>query len=366
MPNPFKKRLNQYLYFIKKDRKALLILSVLMVIVIISDIIVKNIEPKSKYDDSVFIRLMEDWDQKISDESVNDKSLFVFNPNTISEEALDSLELSTFIKQNILSYRQAGGSFSNAMDLKKIYGINDSIFSRIEPFIDIPEQIATQEKSGIEKREEPKYLGFFDPNHADIITLRQYGFTKFQADNLLKYRENGGFFQSKNDLLKIYGIDSIFLRRIEKNIHIESMEENSTLRKETVIRVELNRADTTELMHLPGIGPVFAQRILKYRELLGGYYSKSQLMEVYNFPLETYQSIEENISVDTSSIQKIRINYAGFSDLARHPYVDKDIANAILKHREKNGAFSVTEQIKLIPGIDTIKYIRIRPYITCR
>lgn len=366
MPNPFKKWFHQYLYFIKKDRSATLILSVLILVVIILNSFIKRIGPKSDYDYSGFFELIEEFEKNQLAENGNTKNLFVFDPNTISDLALDSLDLSTFIKQNILSYRQAGGSFSKAADLKKIYGINDSIFRRIEPFIDIPEKIDTKEKSGNKKKNELEYTGFFDPNRADINTFRKFGFTKFQAENLMKYRENGGFFQNSNDLLKIYGIDSTLLKRIDKNIFIERMDKNIPIREEIVIQVEINNADTTELMKLVGIGSIFAQRILKYRELLGGFYSKSQLMEVYNFPMETFQKIEQNIIIDTISITKIRINYAEFSDLIRHPYLDKNKVNAILKHREKNGAFSTTEQIKSISEIDDFTYNRIRPYLTCR
>jgi len=96
--------------------------------------------------------------------------------------------------------------------------------------------------------------------------------------------------------LKIYGIDSSFFKSIENYIHIEILEEVTPLVIKTVVaNVELNSADSTELVQLTGIGSVFANRILKYRELLGGFYSTAQLLEVYNFHVETFKKIENNI-----------------------------------------------------------------------
>ena len=59
--------------------------------------------------------------------------------------------------------------------------------------------------------------------------------------------------------------------------------------------VELNMADTTTLKKVPGIGPVFANRIVKYRNLLGGFYAVSQLREVYGIDEETIKANKEKI-----------------------------------------------------------------------
>lgn len=366
MPNPLRKRINQYLFFIKKDRNAWVILSLLILLIIIADYIVRSNEPKSKYDYSEFSKVMEAWEQNNPEDYVKNLSLFVFNPNTIFGQRLDSLNLSTFIKQNILSYRNAGGQFSEPADVRKIYGMNDSIFAELEPYIDIPPEIVQHETPVIIEEAKVDYQGLFDPNSADLKTLTEFGFTKFQAENLIKYRDNGGSFQIKSDLLKIYGVDSLFLAGIENNIRFEPRPEKKPENPEPLLLIELNRADTTELMKLAGIGSVFANRILKYRELLGGYFSKSQLMEVYNFPEETFRKIEHNITVDTISITKIRLNYADYSELIKHPYLDNIKVNAILRYREKNGSFTSTEQLKSIPEVDEITLNRIKPYFTCR
>jgi DNA uptake protein ComE-like DNA-binding protein len=120
------------------------------------------------------------------------------------------------------------------------------------------------------------------------------------------------------------------------------------------------------LKQLKGIGSVFAKRILKYRNLLGGYYSTEQLREVYNFPIEILPLIENQIIVDTLRIKKIRINFAEYRDLLKHPYFNKKQVEAILEYRNKNGPFDNLNQLELIPQIDSLSLAKIKPYITCR
>ncbi len=95
--------------------------------------------------------------------------------------------------------------------------------------------------------------------------------------------------------------------------------------------VELNSADTASLISIHGIGPVFASRILKYRKLLGGYYKKEQLLEVYGIDSLVYINIEKQITLDTSLIKKIKVNTAEFKELLKHPYLKYEDVKAIFK-----------------------------------
>lgn len=365
MNNPFKNLYRQYLYFSKKDRNAILILSILIVLSFVVVLIVKQLPSKSKYNYVEYAKQIEEWGKKYQISSIpENKILFEFNPNTISEESLDSLLLSENIKRNIVNYRNAGGNFLYPSQLRKIYGMNDSIFAELEKYIKIP--IEFEIKKGNPISETMRISGFFDPNKANLDTLMKFGFSKFQSANLMNYRNKGGVFYNKADILKIYGIDSLFFDTIEKHIIIELEEQKTSSIPKVVEQIELNRADTATLVKLKGIGPVFATRIIKYRDLLGGFYSKSQLMEVYNFPVEIYPEIENQLSTDTVLIKKVRINFAEFKELIKHPYLNKEQVQSILSYREKNGAFGNVAQIQQVPLIDNKTYTRIRPYITCR
>ena len=92
-------------------------------------------------------------------------------------------------------------------------------------------------------------------------------------------------------------------------------------------KINLNTADSMALMTLRGIGAVYASRIIKYRNLLGGYYDKSQILEVYGITKETY-------SLFCDDIVKIPVNTASFKEILRHPYFDYDMVVKIVRERE--------------------------------
>jgi DNA uptake protein ComE-like DNA-binding protein len=101
--------------------------------------------------------------------------------------------------------------------------------------------------------------------------------------------------------------------------------------------LNLNSCDSVSLEALPGIGPVLSARILKYRNILGGYVSADQLKEVYGLPEETYNMISSRIFADSLSVKKIRINEADYKELIRHPYFKRNEVSSILKYRELKG-----------------------------
>jgi len=98
--------------------------------------------------------------------------------------------------------------------------------------------------------------------------------------------------------------------------------------------IEINRADSVKLLPLPGIGPVFASRIIKYRDLLGGYASVDQLMEVYGMSIETFDMIAERIVIDTTVLRKLDLNSATFKELLRHPYLEFEDVKALVNYRD--------------------------------
>ena len=357
--------LKSYNNFSKGDRNAILILCILLLFSFIANIVVQNIQLKSKYNYAEYEQLLNDLAAQKSNSGKSGKALFVFDPNTIDNEMLDSLNIPEQVKRNMLNYRKAGGRFSSRAQVQKIYGMNDSIFNAIEAYISIPEKIeseTTKESVG-----EQQITGFFDPNSADYNQLTQFGFSRFQAGNIIEYRKKAGIFKTKSDLLKIYGIDSSFYKTIENHIQINIIGESSVVTYQPVLlNIELNSADSTDLLKLNGVGSVFANRILKYRDLLGGFYSTSQLLEVYNFSEESFQKIESSISADTLLIKKIRLNFAEYKDLIRHPYFSKKQAEAVLRYRQRNGSFKDILQIKTNDLVDNETFSRIRPYLTCR
>ncbi len=128
-------------------------------------------------------------------------------------------------------------------------------------------------------------------------------------------------------------------------------------------RIDLNRADSATLLSLPGIGPHFAGKIVKFRTRLGGFHSTDQLYEVRNLPPETARLIIPLIYLDTTGVRKINLNEVKWEELSRHPYLTYAQTKALLAYREKHGPFRNVDEVLNCVVIDSAVFRKIRPYL---
>ena len=127
--------------------------------------------------------------------------------------------------------------------------------------------------------------------------------------------------------------------------------------------IDINRADSADLEALPGIGPVLSVRIIKYRKLVGYYYSIDQLNDVYGLDKEVIEMNRNLLSCDSTLLRRININTASYSELLRHPYINREQVEAILSYRQISGLFRETSEL-VINRIFTKKEMkRINPYL---
>jgi DNA uptake protein ComE-like DNA-binding protein len=129
------------------------------------------------------------------------------------------------------------------------------------------------------------------------------------------------------------------------------------------LHIDLNTADTTELMQLRGIGPTFAKRIVKYRDMLGGYFSKEQLLEVYGFDSLKYEMVKDEVYANDSAIVKINLNKAALKDMTKHVYIDWKLANAIIKHRFRK-PFENVDELREVYLVNDSLFRKLAPYFT--
>ncbi len=125
-----------------------------------------------------------------------------------------------------------------------------------------------------------------------------------------------------------------------------NQEDYTSHKVKNVTSIEINQATADTLIHIPCIGPVLSERIIKYRIKLGGFVSISQLNEVYGIDSLCYKKIEEYIYIDTSLVQWLNLNIADEQTIYMHPYLSKYQARAIIKFRELMGDFVDVKQLK--------------------
>ena len=210
----------------------------------------------------------------------------------------------------------------------------------------------------------------FDPNRISYDSLMLMHVPGFFARNLISYREAGGSFYTADGLKRIYGIDSQLFLELLPYVDIALQRDTMFIANDLVQDItgdipgpiDLNKADSAELAEIPGISPWFATRIIKYRNLLGGYHDTLQLWEVYGMDTTRYVSLLGAIVMDTLNIRKIDVNHASFRELVAHPYIDREDTYAILKFREFMD--SIPDPIELVKNqiIDHDRFRRLAPY----
>jgi competence protein ComEA len=220
---------------------------------------------------------------------------------------------------------------------------------------------------------------YFDPNTASVNELKALGLRADIAERIGRYREKGGSFQHPESLRKIYGIDSAWLAEAAPYMtfpQIEFQKEQNSLPVVQAVKpqkerlglhsIDLNKADTSDLMRIPGIGSYYASQVIDLRLKLGGYYRFDQLLQIYKIRDETINALASYCFIDTLSVHKIPINSCEVKDLGMHPYVGWKLAKVIIAYRQQHGPYRRKKEIMQTKVISDSIYRNIAPYLTLK
>jgi competence protein ComEA len=221
-------------------------------------------------------------------------------------------------------------------------------------------------------------LFYFDPNTASSSDWQRLGVRDKTIATIQNYLSKGGKFYKPEDIGKIWGLHADEVERLipyvqiaaKENSYAQSNYPQKTYEAKTYDKpkytpsiIDVNNADTTAFIALPGIGSKLAQRIINFRDKLGGFYKAEQVAETFGLPDSTYQKIKARLSFTNTTVKQFNINTAAIDEMKTHPYIRYAIANAIVQYRTQHGNFAAVADIKKIMLVTDEVFDKVAPYL---
>ncbi len=226
----------------------------------------------------------------------------------------------------------------------------------------------------------------FDPNTADSATFVRLGLAPRVARAIIHYRQAGGVFRKADDFSRIYTLKPADYQRLKPYIRINELYSTPTVKQKhensdfaeqpgyaptnNKLRagqtIDISTADTTMLMRIPGIGPYYAKKIIRYRERLGGFVSTAQLREIQGLPddIEQWTTVDtQKQTAPTNPIKRLAVNRMTFSQLLAHPYLDYNQVKAIVNHRQHYGNLRSLDDLTNYDAFTAEDIKRLKPYL---
>ncbi len=223
----------------------------------------------------------------------------------------------------------------------------------------------------------------FNPNFITDFKGYTLGMSVEEIDRLHSFRKGNKFVNSSHDFQKVTRISDSLLNAIspyfefpewtqKKKITsdskiIENEKKGSVLTtpKGDEVILDLNQVSASDLRTINGIGEKLSERIIKFRDRLGGFMNDDQLSDVYGLESEIVQKTLKKFKVlKTPNIKKININTASANEISKLVYIQKHVAEGIVNYRNVNGTIVSFDELISIEDFPADKIDRIRLYLS--
>ncbi|MEA1786808.1 helix-hairpin-helix domain-containing protein [Arenibacter sp. GZD96] len=220
----------------------------------------------------------------------------------------------------------------------------------------------------------------FNPNFVTDYKGYTLGMSPDEIDRLHAFRAANKFVKSAEEFQTVTLVSDSLLNEIapyfkfpdwalsenETKVHqkVRSNHQNSVIKNLSFETKDLNSATAEDLMVVHGIGKTLSQRIVKFRDRLGGFFVNNQLYDVYGLDVDVVDSVLERFSVlSTPEITPININTASAAEIAKLIYIPNELARNIVAYRATSGRIQSFNELQQIEGFPSEKIDRIKLYL---
>ena len=301
------------------------------------------------------LQIQYDSLKKIAIEKKKHK-IYPFNPNYLSGYRAYFLGINPEALDKIQAYRKQGKYFRNKEEFKKISGISDSLYRILEPYIQFP-RFHTFPKYNPNKNRTVYTKDINKASAPDLQVIKGIG--PVLSQRIIKYRESMGGFTSKEQLNNVYGLEKEVINRLWKVFYLSPAD------IKPLIKTDINTANIEDLKKVNGIGEILAGRIIDLRNKTGGFAIKEELRAVYGLKPEARENLWKFFEIEHPKIinKKIDLNESNIKELARHPYIDYQLAKKIVSYRTLHGGFKNIHELKKMENFPQEKYKIIELYL---
>ena len=206
----------------------------------------------------------------------------------------------------------------------------------------------------------------FNPNFITDFKGYKLGMSVAEIDRLLNFRKTNKYVNSAQDFQKVTKVSDSLLNTMSPYFKFPDWVNNKKeyksnyvlfeKKKVKIIILDINLATKEDLIKVYGIGPALSDRILKLKDLLGGFVSMEQMSDVWGLSPEVIENLNKNFKVAVlPKVRKVDINNASIKELMLFPYFKYALAKAIVTYRSMNGDFKENADLIKINGFPNDK-----------
>ena len=230
-------------------------------VIMVEDSVKTNFKDYQTKQDSVY---KSKWKKTYKRDTIEIR-MQMFDPNTVDSITLLHLGFKPWQAKNMLKYRAKGGKYRKKEDMKKLYGMTDSMYIELEPYICITQenvlvdsaQVDSAKMDSLPKWRSIKKDTILNLRTADTTELKMIrGIGSYRAKMIVRYREQLGGYTRVEQMLEARGMDKVVADSILPHFYIDSV---------IVNKMPVNKMRPEVLQRHPYLNFEQAKAIYEYR-----------------------------------------------------------------------------------------------------